>query len=285
MLRPMPNPKTDMTGKVVLVTGASSGIGKVTAVALARMGARVLILCRDAGRGGAALEEVHKANSSAELVLGDLASPPSLRKAAEDVRSRTDRLHVLVNNAGLWSGKRIVSEAGLEMMFASNHVGTFLLTHLLLDLLKASAPSRIVIVASRAHRRGHMHWDDLQLERRFSSIQAYAQSKLANILFTRELARRLEGTSVTANSVHPGVVATDLWRGLPRFVVAIGRLFLLTPEQGAEGQVRLATSPEVEGVTGRYFERTSEAEPTAEGSDDAAAKRLWEVTERLLAMA
>lgn len=275
----------NLDGRVCLVTGASSGIGRAAAAGLARMGATVLITARDPARGRKAAEAIGAAAGREPTVLqADFASQASIRRLAEEVKRRTGRLHVLVNNAGAVNAERRLSQDGLELTFAVNHLGYFLLTNLLLDLMARSAPARVVSVASAAHRRGRMDWDDLQGERGYSGWKAYGQSKLANILFTRELARRLRGTGVTANCAHPGVVATGFGRdgrGLLGVAVRLAAPFLLTPERGADTVVWLASAPEVASVSGQYFARRRPAPETAEARDPEAAQRLWAVSERL----
>jgi NAD(P)-dependent dehydrogenase (short-subunit alcohol dehydrogenase family) len=266
---------------VCLVTGANSGIGKATAIGLARLGASVVLLCRDAGRGERACDEVRRESGGAEasLVLVDLASFASIRAAVAEVGRRFAAVHVLVNNAGVNLKRRAVSADGYEMTLAVNHLGPFLLTNLLLPLLRAGAPSRIVNVASKFERFGRIAFDDLQLTRRYSATRAYNQSKLANVLFTYELARRLEGTGVTVNCVHPGLVATELMREWPVWMRAAWGRLLLTPEEGARGVVWLASAPEVEGVTGRYFERVGRAARSSRRSyDEEVRERLWRVS-------
>ena len=281
----------EMTGRVAMVTGANTGIGKEVAAALARQGARVVMVCRSEERGQSALAEVSAAaastgaGGSAEILAIDLASLAAVRAGAAQFLARHQRLHALVNNAGVFSMTRQTSADGYELTFAVNQLAPFLLTRQLLPCLEASAPARVVNVASRAHRAARMHWEDLQLERKYSGVAAYGQSKLANILFTRELARRLEPARVLANSVHPGVVSTDLVRGTPLLVRWGFRIFGLTSAQGAEGPVRLASDPRLATVTGRYFDRTREATPSAAARDDEAAKRLWDLCERLTAAA
>lgn len=272
-----------VNGKTVLVTGANTGIGYFTARDLARQGATVVLGCRDKTKGEAACARIRREvpGATIELLLLDLAAPTSIRAAAAEFKRRHARLDVLLNNAGLMLQQRQTSAEGLELTFASNHLGHFLLTRLLLDRLKASAPSRIINVASDAHRGGAMHWDDLQSARSYSGWVAYSQSKLANVLFTYELARRLEGTGVTANCLHPGVIASEFFRDLPWIIKAPASWVLTTPEKGARPQVRLANDPALEGVTGRYFDKFQESRSSDESYDPAAARRLWELSERL----
>jgi NAD(P)-dependent dehydrogenase (short-subunit alcohol dehydrogenase family) len=282
----------DMTGKTVVVTGGNSGIGRETAVGLAGAGARVLVTARDRARGEAAVEDIARRARSGqvELVVFDLASLASVRAGAAEILERCERLDVLVNNAGIVLSERQLTPDGLEATFAVNHLGPFLLTELLLDRLKASAPSRIVNVASTAHKgapRG-LDFDDLQSERRYRAMPAYSRSKLANIYFTTELAKRLAGTGVTANCLHPGTVATGYGRdGDTRGVFAFGlrviKPFILTPEQGARTSVYLASSPEVAEVSGRYFVRCRPRTPSKAAQDGEAAAQLWEASEKLVA--
>ena len=271
-----------MSGKVCLVTGANSGIGKITARELARMGAHVVMVCRDRARGEAALAEVKQATGGdAELMLCDLSSQADIRRFADEFKATHDRLDVLVNNAGVYLRKRTTTVDHLEATFAINHLGYFLLTNLLLDLLKQSAPARVVSVSSDAHAHGHINFDDLQGEKNYSGVRAYCHSKLANVLFTRELARRLAGSGVTANCLHPGAVATGIFRALPKPIEAIIKLVTLSPEKGAQTSIYLASAPAVAQVTGKYFVKCAEARPSAEAQDDQVASRLWAESARL----
>jgi NAD(P)-dependent dehydrogenase (short-subunit alcohol dehydrogenase family) len=283
-----------MSGKTAIVTGGNSGIGLETAVALAEHGARVLITARDAERGKAALDVIKARSGSddVELVLFDLASLASVREGAAEILSRCPRIDVLVNNAGLVLTSRSETSDGFESTFAINHLGPFLLTNLLLDRIKASAPARIVNVSSTAHnaaRRG-IDFDDLNATGGYRGMQVYGASKLANILFTTELARRLEGTGVTANSLHPGTVRTGYGKGgdttgILRVGIAIASPFFLSPEKGARTSVFLASSPEVEGVTGKYFVKCKARPPSKAAQDKDAARQLWEVSEQMVGMA
>jgi NAD(P)-dependent dehydrogenase (short-subunit alcohol dehydrogenase family) len=275
-----------MNGKVTLITGASSGIGKATALGLARMGATVVMACRDSERGEAARRMIVKEtnNSAVSVELLDLANLDSVCSFAKGFQQRFPRLHVLVNNAGIFASKRILTVDGFESTFAINHLAHFLLTNLLLDLLKASAPSRIVNVASEW--QGHMNLDDLQGQRKYSGMRSYPQSKLANVLFTYELARRLEGTGVTANCVHPGIVRTNFGRqsgGIMSVVVRVFAPFMLSPEEGARTVVWLASSPELERISGRYFIKQAERRSSKESYDLDVARRLWEIISDLTA--
>ncbi len=285
-------PVPSMDGKTVIITGGNSGIGKAAAVELARAGARVVITARSEERGTAALGDIRTASGSSDVELSvfDLADLSSVRAGAADLLERCPRIDVLCNNAGLILSERTLSADGYEATFAINHLGPFLLTDLLRQRLVDSAPSRIVNVASTAHnfaRRG-MVFDDLMAEGSYKQMEVYGRSKLANILFTTELARRLAGTGVTVNALHPGSVATGYARdgdttGFLAWGIKVYAPFSLTPEQGARTSVYLCSSPEVEGVTGRYFAKCKEKTPSANARDEAAAARLWEVSEQLVA--
>ena len=271
-----------MDGKVCVVTGASSGIGKAAAVALAGLGATVVLLARDGGRGEAALADVAAAATGGkpQLELADLRELDQVRALAARLADRT-AIDVLVNNAGLVVGERQVTPDGFEHTIAVNHLAPFLLTNLLLPALTASAPARVVTVASTAHRGAMLDLDDLMLERRYLPMLAYSNSKLANILFTRELARRLDGTGVTANCLHPGTVRTGFgstgatWL---RLGLAVSGPFLRSPRSGARTVVYLAASPDVAGQTGGYYVGGKLRTPSAAARDDAMAARLWELS-------
>jgi NAD(P)-dependent dehydrogenase (short-subunit alcohol dehydrogenase family) len=283
-----------MDGKTVIITGGNSGIGKAAAVELAQAGARVIITARNERRGTAAVADIEAASGSStvELSLFDLADLSSVRTGAADLLARCPRIDVLLNNAGLILTERTLSADGYESTFAINHLGPFLLTELLRQRLVDSAPSRIVNVASTAHnfaRRG-MVFDDLMAERSYGQMEVYGRSKLANILFTNELAKRLAGTGVTANSLHPGSVATGYARdgdttGFMSWGVKVIAPFSLTPEKGARTSVYLCSSRDVEGVTGKYFVKCREKRPSANARDEAAATRLWDVSEQLVEQA
>jgi len=283
-----------MSGKTVVVTGGNSGIGLETAVDLARAGARTLITARDPGRGEAALAEVRRraGRDDASLVVFDLASLASVRKGAAEILDRCDRIDVLVNNAGLVLSKRQETEDGFEATFAINHLGPFLLTRLLTERITQSAPARIVNVSSTAHQgaRSGLDFDDLQARRGYRGMQVYSRSKLANIYFTTELARRLAGTGVTANCLHPGTVATGYGRdgdatGVLAFGVRVIKPFVLTAAQGARTSVYLASSPEVRDVTGEYFVKCKVRRASKVARDPEAARRLWELSEQLVGLA
>jgi len=277
----------DMQGKIAIVTGSNTGIGKETARGLARRGATVILACRDSSKAQAARDDIARTTGRDDVkaMALDLGSKASIRAFAEQLKASHERLDLLVNNAGVWSTSRKTTADGFESTFGVNHLGTFLLTRELLPLLEASAPSRVVVVSSTLHYRGRMDWDDPQFERRgYSSSAAYNQSKLANVLFTLALARRLEGTRVTVNAVHPGVVATELTRDYPRLLVKLAHLFLLTPEEGAACSLHVATSPETATVTGEYFEKSKPKTPAQTAQDRDAQEKLWALSERLLGL-
>lgn len=275
-----------MKGQICMITGASSGIGKATALGLAKMGVTVVMVCRKWGQGETALAEIkaQSSNESVELMLADLASQESVRQLVNDFTGRYQQLHVLINNAGTYLTKRRVTVDGIETTFAVNYLARFLLTNLLLDTLKNSSPARIIDVAGAYHSKGTINLDDLQGEKDYDGARANNQSKLANVLFTYELAWRLTGTGVTANCLHPGAVATSLIEKDPnypfflRFLYKLFKPFLKSPENGAETSIYLAFSPEVEGVTGKYFVNKKKAKSFKESYNESLGKRLWEVS-------
>jgi len=273
--------------KIAVVTGASSGIGLETARGLAREGFEVVIAVRDLAKGEAARAEIAGSVPGAVLhVLPlDLASHASIRGFASEVEARYSHLDVLVNNAALVPAARVLTQDGFETQFGVNHLGPFLLTMLLLPRLRASAAGRVVVVSSSVHRGAKLDFDDLQSERSYSQIRTYAQSKLMNMLFVRALARRLEGSGVTVNALHPGVVATALARDFPAPFRWMAKLFFASPAKGARTSIWLATSPEVAGVSGAYFESRRRVEPDPAAKDDAAAERLWAVSSALCGLA
>jgi NAD(P)-dependent dehydrogenase (short-subunit alcohol dehydrogenase family) len=275
-----------MGGKVVLITGGTSGIGRAAATALAARGAEVIVTGRSRERGEAAIEEIRRAsgNEGVSLALADLTVQAEVRKLAEEFGRSHDRLDVLINNAGAVFSKREETADGLERTLALNHLAPFLLTNLLLDLIEDSAPSRIITVSSEARRGAEIDFDDLQSERKYRGFPVYGKSKLANILFTYELAERLRGTGVTANCVHPGAVSTNFGMNNGGVMVLLFRAlkpFMRTPEQGADTLIYLASSPEVEGVSGRYFGDRKVISSSEEPHDVSAQKRLWEASEEL----
>jgi len=272
-----------MRGKICLITGGTNGIGKSTAQELARMGATVVIVGRNAQKTSQVVEEIRAAtgNQNVDSLLADLSSQQEIRHLASEFRSKYSRLDVLLNNAGAVFMERQSSVDGIEMTLAVNHLASFLLTNLLLDTIKASAPARIVNVSSNAHKRARIDFDNLQGERSYSS-GAYGNSKLANILFTIELARRLEGTGVTVNALHPGFVNTGFGKNnsgfLFRILGAVVPLIARSPEQGAETSIYLASSPDVQNVTGEYFVDSKVAQAAPQASDTAVARKLWDVS-------
>ncbi len=278
-----------MKGKVVIVTGANAGIGKATALALANMGASVTMVCRDKQRGEEALADIRaQTSATAHLSLCDFSSFASIRQFAAEFTANHDRLDVLVNNAGALFGERKRTTDGFEMTFGVNHLGYFLLTNLLLDLLKKSAPSRVVSVSSAVHSQGKIDWNDLQGDGRpYGQFAAYANSKLFNVLFTTELSRRLEGTTVTANCLHPGAIGSNFGSTGSNFfqvLMKLGRPFLPSPEKGARTSVYLASSPEVVNVTGEYFKNCRVSKARSDAYDRANGKRLWEISARLVGL-
>src|SRR5215210_6725935 len=281
--------KGGMAEKICLITGATSGIGRATAMGLANMGASVVMVGRDRGRGEAVMAEIKEKNGNASvaLMLADLSSQQEIRRLSDEFKEADPRLDVLINNAGVIRSERITTQDGLETTFAVNHLAYSLLTKLLLDVLEASAPSRIVNVASGDHTNGTIDFDDLQGEKRYKGPKAYSQSKLATVLFTYELARRLEGTGISANCLHPGgriPVRTNLGSGVTGifgFMVRALRPVMISPEKGAETSVYLASSPEVEGLSGRYFVKKAEARSSEVSYDERIARRLWEVSAAL----
>ncbi|GIV70452.1 SDR family oxidoreductase [Caldilinea sp.] len=271
--------------KAVLITGATNGIGKVTAQRLAAQGARVTIVSRNAEKCRAVADEIRSQTGSVvDWIAADLSTLAGIEAAAAEYRARNDRLHVLINNAGAFFAKRMVTADGYEMTFALNHLNYFLLTHRLRDLLLASAPARIINVSSDAHFNGAIDFDDIMGERKYSGWRAYSQSKLANVMFTYSLARQLEGAGVTANALHPGFVATGFGRnngGVVGLFMPIVHLFALKPEKGAETSVYLASSPAVSGVSGKYFANCREKPSSPRSYDVAAQDRLWVLSEQL----
>ena len=289
-----------MRGKTVLITGANSGLGRATAAELLRLGARVIMGCRDRERAEEAEGQLRRevwptggpdsgptSGGAGELVVKelDLSSLSSVRSFCLEMLQEEPRLDVLINNAGVFQCPYMKTEDGFEMQFGVNHLGHFLLTNLLLGLLKSSAPSRIVVVSSKLYKYGDINFEDLNSEQSYNKSFCYSRSKLANILFTRELARRLEGTSVTVNVLHPGIVRTNLGRHIhiPLLVRPLFNLvswaFFKTPEEGAQTAVYLASPPEVEGVSGKYFGDCKEEELLPKAMDESVARKLWDISE------
>ncbi|MCA9577933.1 MAG: SDR family oxidoreductase [Polyangiales bacterium] len=268
----------DMSGRVCVVTGANTGIGRVTALELARRGAHVILACRSQAKTQPVIDAIvaETGNTQVEFLALDLARFDAIRASAQVLLARDLPIHLLVNNAGL-AGVREVSPEGYELMFAVNHLGTFLFTLLLAERIVASAPARIVTVASKVHLRAKgIPFEQLQQPARsLTGMGAYAVSKLGNVLFSRTLSQRLAGTGVTTYALHPGVVATDIWRKIPWPFDAIAKRFMITVEQGAATTLYCATAPELTGVSGRYYDECREAQPSALAQDDALAAALW----------
>lgn len=281
---------TDMSGKVCLVSGATSGIGEMAALSLATMGATVVILSRNRERCVSSAQRMRavSSNPAVDYLVADLSSQAEIRRVVSEFTKRYDRLDVLINNAGGFFMKRHLSPDGIELTFALNHLNYFLLTNLLLPILQASAPARIVNVSSGAHRGAEINFDDLESKRSYNGWKAYAQSKLANLLFTYELARRLDSAQVTVNAMHPGFVGTRLAKN-NGWLCNVGlsivhRLFARKPEEGARTIVYLAASPEVAGITGKYFFDGQEEPSAAASYDEQSARRLWEISARMVGL-
>ncbi|XP_073693218.1 retinol dehydrogenase 11-like [Garra rufa] len=286
--------KARLDGKTVLITGANTGIGKETAVDMAKRGARVILACRDMGRANRAADEITKRSGNGNVVVKmlDLASLQSVRALAKDVHQTEGRLDILINNAGIMMCPPWKTEDGFEMQFGVNHLGHFLLTNLLLDLLKKSTPSRVVTVSSLAHETGKIHFDDINLEKNYETLVSYKQSKLANVLFSRELAARLKGTGVTTYALHPGVIRTELGRhffpSMPLWkkILAIPFFFFLkTPWQGAQTTIYCAVDESLQNASGLYYSDCELKEAAPRGRDDAAARRLWDLSASMVGLA
>jgi NAD(P)-dependent dehydrogenase (short-subunit alcohol dehydrogenase family) len=278
-----------MQGKICMVTGANSGIGKATALALAQMGATVVMVCRNRARGEEARSEIttKSRNNAVDLLQADLSSQQSIRQLVENFQQNYTHLHVLINKAGAaFPGRRRETVDGLEITFAVNYLAPFLLTNLLLDVLKASAPARIVNVSSDAQASGYIQMDNLQAEKLYRPMRTYPQAKLAVVLFTYELACRLQGTGVTANCLHPGFVATNFAqsdvRPAVRLLVKLIGSFGTSPQKGAKTSIYLASSPEVESVTGKYFVKSIPKRSAAISYDESLQRQLWEQSAKLV---
>jgi NAD(P)-dependent dehydrogenase (short-subunit alcohol dehydrogenase family) len=273
--------------RIALVTGANSGIGKITARELARQGMRVLMVCRDARKGEAARQAIiaESGNRRVDLLLCDLSDQEAIVKLAAAIRSQYPHLDVLINNAGLIVEKRLTTPQGLEYTFALNHLAPFLLTHLLLDWLRKGEDARIITVSSEAHRFARLDFSDLQSEKQYSALRAYANSKLSNILFTRQLASIVKSAGISVNCLHPGVVATNFGGsfqgGFSRLLLWLGRPFFISPEKGAETSIFLASSPEAQGMTGLYFDKKSPREPSSQALSQLNAEKLWDQSLKL----
>jgi NAD(P)-dependent dehydrogenase (short-subunit alcohol dehydrogenase family) len=270
----------EMKGKTCLITGATSGIGKATAVALAKMGATVVFTARDVEKGRVTMDQIRSVsgNEAVDFLECDLSSLSSVRDFCVKLREKHDRLDVLINNAGIWEGERKVSKDGIENTFAVNHLAPFLMTNLLLDLIKRSAPARIISVSSGLHG-GAIDFEDVEFKKKFRPMMAYRQSKLADMLFIKELSRRLSGSGVTANCLMPGFVATGLGRNSSAISKLFFRVFGSSPEKGARTSVYLARSPEVANVSGECFRKGRVVRTSKESNDPDLAKRLWALSE------
>jgi NAD(P)-dependent dehydrogenase (short-subunit alcohol dehydrogenase family) len=273
-------------GKTVVITGATSGIGEVAACGLAQQGARIVLVARDRGRGEQTLKRLELIAPGRNHVVhyANLSRLAEMRRVSEEIAASEARIDVLINNAGAIFGTRQVTGDALELTFATNHMAYFVVTNLLLERLKATPGARIVSTSSDAHRRAKLDFDDLQSEKGYSASGTYGRTKLMNVLFTRELSRRLAGTGVTANCLHPGFVATrfgDASGGLMSLGLRAAKKFALTPEEGANTIIYLASSPEVEGVSGKYFHKCKQVLPTAQAQSDGDARRLWDISAEL----
>ena len=277
-----------MKDKVVIVTGANSGTGKWTAIELAKMEAKVVMVCRDKLRGEAALREVKElsGNETVELMICDLASLSSVKNFCDLFKNKYDKLDILVNNAGVILPSRHETRDGYELQFGVNHLGHFLLTNLLLDLIIKSAPSRIIVVASGAHKAGKIHFEDINLTNKWNMLKAYSQSKLANVLFTYELSRRLEGTGVTVNALHPGTVksnfAVNRDTGFGKVIMKGLQPFFQTAQKAAGTSIYLSSSDEVEGITGKYYHKNKALESSNLSYDEETAEKLWTISEDMI---
>lgn len=273
-----------VSGKQCIVTGATNGIGRVTALELARAGANVTIISRNEQRCKATKEMIREeTGQTVEYIVADLSSQSDIRRAVEEYKAKHDKLHILINNAGAYIHEHTETADGIEKTFALNHLGYFLLTNLLLDTIKASAPARIISVSSLMHRYGNIDFDDIHSTRQYRGMKAYAMSKLANVLFTNELAERLNGTGVTANSLHPGIVNTGFGMGEDgkRTGVTVMNSMSISPEKGAQTSIFLATSPEVSGITGKYWSKKKQVSTSKAAQDVSARKRLWKISEEM----
>lgn len=272
-----------MKGKIVLITGANSGIGKATAIKLAQMGGKIVMACRNAIKAEDAKKEIiyRSGNDDVEILLADFAKQEEVHALAEEFKQRYDTLDVLVNNAGLIADRRATTTEGYELTFAVNHLAPFLLTHLLMEPLKAAKQGRIINVSSEGHRIGKLNFDNLMLERDYSNMKAYANSKLANILFTKELVNHLKGTNITTNALHPGVVDSNFAGNSSMFwqaMMAMAKPFMISIEKGAETSIYLASSEKVATSTGLYFVRKKAKKPSGDANNPAIAKRLWDIS-------
>lgn len=272
-----------MKNKVCLITGGNSGIGKATAIELAKMGATVVILCRSREKGQAAVQDIssQSGNHNVHLLVADLASQQQVRQAANQFKEKFTKLDVLINNAAVFLAKRSETEDGIETTFATNYLSHFLLTHLLLDSLEASGEGRIINVASK-HNGIKMNFDDLMTKNNYTFFKAVGPTKLALILFTKELAKKLEGRPITVNSLHPGIIKTNIMHQLPWILRSIFKIMSASTQKGSKTPVYLASSPEVKGVSGKFFSNCKPAKTSAEADDVSSAKKLWDISMSLL---
>ena len=276
-----------MKNKTVLITGANSGTGKWTSIELAKMGAHIVMLCRNKSRGENALKEIKliSGSNNIDLMICDLADIGSIIKFCDKFKAKYTKLDVLINNAGVILPKRELSKNGYELLFGVNHLGHFLLTNLLLDLLVKSEPSRIIVVSSGAHKIGRIHFNDINLENNWNMVKSYSQSKLANILFTYELSRRLVNTKVTVNALHPGTIKSNFAinrdTGFGKYIMKSLRPFFKTAKKASETAVYLASSMEVEGITGKYFVKSKISTSSSLSHEDEVAKKLWKISKEM----
>jgi len=283
----MSSNKIDLNGKICLITGANAGIGKETAIKIAKMGAHIVMVCRNEERGRNAQEEIKREseNEHVDLLIADLASLSSVRKVAEDFKKNYENLHILINNAGVFNRKRVITEDGYESTFAVDYLAHFLLTILLLDILKKSAPARILNVSSNIHLYFKVNFEDLMSEKKYASQKAYANAKGAQVMFTFELARKLEGTGVTVNALHPGHAKTKIMmptRKISKFLIKIFIPTMKSPKEAAKTSIYLASSPEVEGISGKYFSKCKERKAQKMTYDISLQNKLWENSEKLV---
>jgi NAD(P)-dependent dehydrogenase (short-subunit alcohol dehydrogenase family) len=276
----------NMDDKIIMITGASSGIGKATALELAKREATIIMVCKDQERGETARKEIieESNNPNVDLLICDLSSQKQIRNLVKTFKDKYKALHVLINNAGLVLRHRSLSEDRIEMNLAVNYLAPFLLTNLLLDVLKSSAPSRIINVTSAMHESSTLDIEDLQSEKKYNSYGTYGRSKAALVLFTYELSRKVEGTGVTVNAVHPGVIRSNLGRDMPYLAQLFTKIFFKSPEKGAETSIYLATSPDVEKLSGKYFKNKEPAKSSDQTYDEELAKKLWGISEKLVGL-
>jgi len=272
-----------MKGKICMITGANSGMGKATALELAEMGATIIMVCRNENRGNIAMKEImdKTGNKNIDLFIADLSSQQAIRQFIDAFKRKYENLHVLINNAGVVLKKRTLTFDGIETNFAVKYLAPFLLSNLLLDILKKSSPSRIINVTSGLHKNATIDFDDLQSEKAYSAFGTYGKSKLALVLFTYELSRRLEGTNISVNILHPGVVSTNLGRDMNAFMRGFQKIFFKSPKKGAETSIYLASSPDVEGVTGKYFINKKEAKSSEVSYNEEISRKLWDLSVKL----